>query len=61
MSIMDNLAKAARTTHVQARGLNKPHRLATLTFFKATTLDTKQRSSTLRELEKLITLYLNSS
>ena len=46
-SITDNLTEVAWTTHVQARGLDKPHRLATLTRIKVATPDIGQNSSTL--------------
>ena len=46
-SITDDMTQAARTMHAQAQGLDKPHRTVTLTFVKATTLDTRQHSSLL--------------
>ena len=48
MSITDNLTKAARTTLVQARGLDKPHRPAILSqLVEVTTPDTRQHLSAL--------------
>ena len=39
MSIPDNLTEAARTTLVQARGLDKPHQPTILSPVEVTTLD----------------------
>ena len=47
VSTLDNLTKAAQTILVQAGGLDKLDRLATLAPVKVTTLDTRQHLSML--------------
>ena len=58
MSTLDNLKEATRTTLVQALGLDKPNRLATLVLVEVTTLGTRQLSSMLKGLDELVTLLL---